>query len=157
MSMNKFYLLLTAMIFLFTIRGMAQIVYETPPALVESINACDLDLDGDMDIMLGYKTICGYDNITFTILKNEGDNSYEISDTTKTYVGTQYSIFAERIDEDEYPDLVTVFHDCNDHSRYVRIWYNDGEGNFDYYEDYDLFASDPVSELSFGCRRGRSY
>ena len=150
MSMNKFYLLLTAMISLFTIRGMAQIVYETPPALVESINACDLDLDGDMDIMLGYKTICGYDNITFTILKNEGDNSYEISDTTKTYVGTQYSIFAERIDEDEYPDLVTVFHDCNDHSRYVRIWYNDGEGNFDCYEDYDLFASDPVSEISFG-------
>ena len=34
-------ILLTAMIFLFTIRGMAQIVYETPPALVESINACD--------------------------------------------------------------------------------------------------------------------
>ena len=53
MSMNKFYLLLTAMIFLFTIRGMAQTVYEIPPA-AESINACDLDLDGDMDIILGY-------------------------------------------------------------------------------------------------------
>ena len=149
MSMNKFYLLLTAMIFLFTIRGMAQTVYEIPPA-AESINACDLDLDGDMDIILGYKTVCDHDNITFTILKNEGDNSYEMSDTTKTYVGTQYSIFAERIDEDEYPDLVTVFRDCEKSKNYVRIWYNDGEGNFDYYEDYDLFASDPVSELSFG-------
>ena len=94
MSMNKFYLLLTAMIFLFMIRGMAQTVYEIPPA-AESINACDLDLDGDMDIILGYKTVCDHDNITFTILKNEGDNSYEMSDTTKTYVGSQYSIFAE--------------------------------------------------------------
>ena len=43
-------ILLTAMISLFTIRGMAQTVYEIPPA-VESINACDLDLDGDMDII----------------------------------------------------------------------------------------------------------
>ena len=150
MSMNKFYLLLTAMIFLFMIRGMAQTVYEIPPA-AESINACDLDLDGDMDIILGYQTVCDHDNITFTILKNEGDNSYEMSDTTKTYVGSQYSIFAERIDEDEYPDLVTLFHDCNDHSLYLRIWYNDGEGNFDCYEDYDLFISGvAVDELSFG-------
>ena len=149
MSMNKFYLLLTAMISFFMIRGMAQTVYEIPPA-AESINACDLDLDGDMDIILGHYSVCNYDDITFTILKDEGDNSYEISDTTKTYAGAQYSIFAERIDEDEYPDLVTVFHDCEKSKNYVRIWYNDGEGNFDYYEDYDLFASDPVSELSFG-------
>ena len=149
MSMNKFYLLLTAMIFLFTIRGMAQTVYEIP-LVVESINACDLDLDGDMDIILGHYSVCYYDNITFTILKDEGDNRYEISDTTKTYAGAQYSIFAERIDEDEYPDLVTVFRDCEKSKNYVRIWYNDGEGNFDYYGDYDLFASDPVSELSFG-------
>ena len=139
-------ILLTAMIFLFTIRGMAQTVYEIP-LVVESINACDLDLDGDMDIILGHYSVCYYDNITFTILKDEGDNSYEISDTTKTYAGAQYSIFAERIDEDEYPDLVTVFRDCEKSKNYVRIWYNDGEGNFDYYEDYDLFASDPVSEL----------
>ena len=148
--MNKFYLLLTAMISLFTIRGMAQTVYEIPPA-AESINACDLDLDGDMDIILGYQTVCDHDNITFTILKNEGDNSYEISDMTKTYAGAQYSIFAERIDEDEYPDLVTVFHDCEKSKNYVRIWYNDGEGNFDCYEDYDLFISGvAVDELSFG-------
>ena len=59
-------ILLTAMISLFTIRGMAQTVYEIPPA-AESINACDLDLDGDMDIILGYKTVMEHDNITFTI------------------------------------------------------------------------------------------
>ncbi len=123
----------------------------TIPIAAWSVSSADLDLDGDMDIIVGHKTMWQATNKTISVLKNTGNGNFVIEDTLKSFCGYQENIFACKIDNDEYPDLVTFY---SDHSsgiakRFIRVWYNQS-GSFNNFKDFSLNSSVTFSDITYG-------
>ena len=123
----------------------------TIPCAAWSVYAGDLDLDGDKDIVVGHKTGWGYDSPTITILKNEGHGYFTIFDTSFVFCGYQENIFAQNIDNDSYPDIVTLMSDFSSGTaeRYIRICYNDN-GYYNEFIDFSLNTSEKFSNIIYG-------
>lgn len=123
----------------------------TIPIAAWSVASADLDLDGDMEIVVGHKTMWQATNKTISILKNIGNGNFVIADTSKSFCGYQENIFACKIDNDDYPDLVTFYSDFSSGvaERYIRIWYNEN-GNFNTFHDFTLNSSATFSDITFG-------
>jgi len=123
----------------------------TVPCAAWSVYAEDLDLDGDNDIVVGHKTGWEYNNPTISILKNEGNGTFSIFDTSFVFCGYQQNIFAQNIDNDNYPDIIAF---RSDHSsgtadRYIRIFYNE-YGFFNIFADFTLNNSETFSYITYG-------
>jgi hypothetical protein len=123
----------------------------TVPRAASSVYAEDLDLDGDKDIIVGHKTLWEYTNPSISILTNDGNGDFTISDTSIVFCGDQKDIFAKRFNNDNYPDLITFMADFStgDAERYIRIFYND-YGIFESFTDYSLLYSEPVYLKTYG-------
>ncbi|HPW66177.1 MAG TPA: VCBS repeat-containing protein [Salinivirgaceae bacterium] len=123
----------------------------TIPIRVSSVTCADIDLDGYVDILVGHLTGYQDTNVSFTILKNDGSGNFVIADTSKSFCGYQKNIFACKIDEDDYPDLVTLYADCQSGvaEEYIRIWYNEN-GNFNTYKDFSLNNTGRVDYVIYG-------
>lgn len=126
----------------------------TVPRAAYSLDAEDLDLDGDRDIVVGH--IVSWQNSqierkTISILKNVEYGNFAVFDTSISYCGYQENIMAKNIDGDGYPDLITFMSDFSSGvaDRYIRIYYND-YGTFDTYKDYTLNSDDTFSEITSG-------
>lgn len=116
-----------------------------------SIFAVDLSLDNSGDILIGHKTVWGYTNKSISILKNDGNGYFETVDTNKSFCGSQKNIFATKINEDEYPDIVAFYSDFSSGAaeRYVRTFKNEN-GNFHTYTDFNLNSSETFTTINYG-------
>ena len=119
--------------------------YKIPIAAL-SVDVNDLDLDGDLDIVVGHWTIWGDTNKTISILKNKGNGEFTIADTSISFCGGTDNIQATCIDNDPYPDIIMLMADFSSDTaaRFIRIFYNNA-GNFSVYEDFPLYMSYPFS------------
>jgi len=124
--------------------------YDVPPKPA-SVDVSDIDLDGDLDIIVGHMTAWEQDNPTISILKNEGDGTFIIFDTSFVFCGYQENIFAHNIDNDNYPDIVSFMSDFSSGTadRYIRIFYNEN-GYFNEFEDFLLNSSATFSGSTIG-------
>jgi hypothetical protein len=124
--------------------------YEVPRAAA-SIYVADKDLDGDLDIIVGHKTAWEQTNPTISILENDGKGVFPSIDTSHVFCGYQENIFLQKIDDDEYPDIVTFYSDFSSGTaeRYVRIFDNNN-GHFETYHDYSLNSDKTFSGISYG-------
>jgi hypothetical protein len=68
MSNIKYLILLLLSVLIFSTTFAAEYDVPKKPA---SVDVADIDLDGDLDIVLGHKTGWGENNPTISILKNE--------------------------------------------------------------------------------------
>jgi hypothetical protein len=120
------------------------------PIAAYSVSSADIDLDGDLDILVGHLTAWSHTNPTVSILTNFG-GVYTISDTAKSYCGYQVNIFACKIDNDQNPDLVTFYSDFSTGTmkRFLRIWFSQ-DGNFNNFQDYNLNSSATFDGITNG-------
>jgi len=129
------------------------------PNKAASVSSADINLDGDLDIIVGHLTAWQDPNKSISILENINHGIFNIFDTTKNFCGYQEYIFAIQIDNDEYPDLVTVYGDYSTGvmKRYIRIWYNNA-GIFDSFADYflNLNSSELITDVDYGDINGDS-
>ncbi len=121
------------------------------PISAESIFVIDKDLDGDLDIVVGHKTAWGQTNPTISILENDGKGVFPCIDTSHVFCGYQENIILQKIDDDEYPDIITFYSDSSSGSaeRYIRIIDNNN-GEFGTYQDFSLNSDRIFSGINSG-------
>jgi len=100
------------------------------PIRAASVYTDDIDLDGDRDVIVGHLTSIGDTNPSISLLKNIGEGYFEIFDTSQSFLGYQYDIFSTKINNDEYPDIVTRYYqtDNNKSSSFIRVIYMNENG-----------------------------
>jgi len=107
-TVRSFLLLATLLLFAFT-TGDNKSEYNVPRAAY-SICTSDLDLDGDMDIVVGHN----YNWTTLwsgvSILENTANGIFSLLDSLYIF-GGQSNVYTEKIDTDIYPDLIGQFYD----------------------------------------------
>jgi hypothetical protein len=123
----------------------------TVPKSAYSVYVEDIDLDGDNDIVVGHKVAWEQDNPTISILENNGKGEFTLIDTSKSFCGYQENIFLQKIDNDDYPDIVTFMSDFSTGvaDRYVRIYYNNS-GSFDTFTDFSLNSDATFTNIDYG-------
>lgn len=123
----------------------------TVPKSANSVYVEDIDLDGDKDIVVGHKVAWEQDNPTISILENNGNGEFTLIDTSKSFCGYQENISLQKIDNDEYPDIVTFMSDFTTGvaDRYVRIYYNN-LGAFDTFTDFSLNSDETFTNIDYG-------
>jgi hypothetical protein len=111
-----------------------------------SADVADIDLDGDLDIVLGHKVNWGYSDPAITILSNQYGN-FVVTDTID-FCGNQVDIKAQKLDQDNFPDIVSLMLDFSSEieERYVRIVYNHN-GIFNEFYDLSLNTEMAISGL----------
>jgi hypothetical protein len=73
------------------------------PAFVDDITSCDIDLDGDTDIICICQ-ILNYDEDSIFIFYNNGDGVFQ--ETSYFYPNTNF-VLCDCVNEDEFPDIVS--------------------------------------------------
>ena len=124
--------------------------YEVPISAY-SVCASDIDMDGDLDLIVGHKTAWQHLNPTITLMKNFNHGIYTVFDTSKIFSGYQENIFAIDVNNDSTPDLVTFYMDFTSGviKRYIRVFYNSG-GTFQNFTDFPLNSSATFSDILYG-------
>jgi hypothetical protein len=150
-------------VYLFLLAGIASSSYSqriqyTIPRIPWSVNFFDVDLDGDIDIVVGHKTTWLGSNPTLSILTNTGHGYFILSDTSKSYSGYQEDIFTCNIDNDGFQDIVTFYSDFSTGTadRYLRIWFNEN-GFINEFKDFSLNSSSTFSGISYGDINGDNH
>ena len=123
------------------------------PIDASSVFATNIFHDGFNDIIVGHETGWGEPFPTITIMKNISYGSFEITDTSKSFCGYQYNIFAIDVNNDGWADIVTFHKDFSTGTakNYIRIYYNDN-GTFpnDNYADFNLNSSAIIDGINYG-------
>jgi hypothetical protein len=116
------------------------------PRAASSVFVCDLDLDGDIDIVVGHKTAWGENNPTISILWNDGKGNFDNIDSSFSFCGYQENILVVDLNNDNYPDLITFMADFSTGTSdyYVRVFYNN-HGEFTDHKDFSLKTTEIIS------------
>ena len=128
------------------------------PISPTSIFTDDIDLDNDIDIIIGHLTGIGYTNPSITFLKNNGTGYFDIFDTSLTYLGSQSDIFSNNLYGDYYPEIVTNFSeaDYSKTSTYIRILNLNSSGVINF-NDYFLSNEYGFSYKTYGDVNGNNH
>ncbi len=155
-SIRNFLFLIPLLLLAFT-TGDSKSEYNVPIKAF-SVNTSDIDLDGDKDIIIGHLTAWQQQNPTVSILNNYSNGIFNIIDTSLIFSGYQENIFAIKINNDNYPDLVTFYSDFSSGTaeRYIRIYYNEN-GEFNNYTNFNLNSSETFTTINYGDINGDSY
>ena len=131
----------------------------TIPSYASSVYAVDFDNDGFKDIIVGHHNGWGSTFPAITIMKNIFWGNFEIIDTSKVFAGAQNNIFAVDVNNDGWPDIVSLYLFYNGviHN-YIRIYYNDN-GTFpnNNYADFNLNTSATIDGVTYGDINGDGY
>jgi hypothetical protein len=123
------------------------------PFAAYSLDIEDIDLDGDKDIIVGHKVAWEQTKPSISILENNGYGEFNLIDTTMTFCGYQENLFVEKVDSDEYPDIIALKSDftTGEAERDVRIIYNNN-GSFDnsVIRDFTINYTEPIRGLEMG-------
>ena len=116
-----------------------------------SLNSIDIELDGDIDLVIGHKVPWLGTKPALTIMKNIESGNFIYSDTSKSYTGYQEDIVICKLDNNVFPDMVTFYSDFSSGlaERNLRVWYNES-GLFNEYRDFGLNSSAIFSGLDHG-------
>ena len=149
-------IIITCILFSFTTSD-SKSEYNVPISPI-SIFSSDLDLDSNVDIVIGHVVNWGYTNKSISVLMNFNNGLFNISDTMKSFCGSQKSIVATKIDEDYFPDIVTFYSDISSGNpiRFIRVFYNDN-GSFNNYLDFNLNNSSSFQGSYFADINGDSF
>lgn len=104
------------------------------PQRAASIFSCDINSDNHNDLIIGHMPNCDALNTSISLLKNNGFGLFSVTDTIQ-FCGYEQNIFANRINNDSFPDIVAEYADEFGNS-FIRILYNDGNGNFPTHNDF---------------------
>ena len=128
------------------------------PYAASSAFAADLDLDRKNDLVVGHKTAWQHTNPTISIMKNNGNGIFSISDTSTIFCGYQDNIFAVDMNNDGYPDIVAMAKDFSSGTavNYIRVYYN-SIGTFRDYYNFNLNTSATPNEITYGDVDGNGY
>jgi len=154
----KKYLFITIVFILFAFKADKNKSIYSIPENAFSVTTGDIDLDGDNDIVVGHRIMVGQDSPIITILDNYQNGIFEIADTIKSFYGYQYNVLLAKINDDEYPDIISLrVKDVEGvGQRYIRILYN-SNGAFTTYKDFSLNTSEPISDVNCGDVNGDGY
>jgi hypothetical protein len=148
MKSNKFIILVTFILMAFAL-GDSKGEYTISRAAY-SVYSTDFYLNGFNDLIIGHKTAWGDSNITVSVLKNDLQGFFSI-DTTVTFCGYQENIFAIKLNEDQYPDIVAFYSDFSSGvaERFVRV-YKTEQGDLVSFSNYSLNSSSTFSTINYG-------
>ncbi len=123
-----------------------------------SINTSNINLDENKEIIIGNFTSWQQSNPTITILKNDGLGYFTIIDTSLSFCGYQENIFATKVNQDEFPDIVSFYSDFSSGQpeRFIRILYN-YSGTFTEYSDFNLNSSSTITDINYGDVDGNDF
>jgi hypothetical protein len=123
-----------------------------------SICASDIDLDGDVDLVTGHKTVWGNINASIGVLENLSNFGFTVIDTSWSYCGSQSHIFAMNVNYNDFPDLVTFYSDFSSGNadRYIRILWNNS-ADFDSVSDISLNSSATFNYINYGDFNGDGF
>jgi hypothetical protein len=130
------------------------------PIGANSVFAADCDLDGYNDLVVGHNTTWGDSNISISLLHNSGIGPLEITDTSKSFCGNQWSILSVDLNSDGYPEIVAVYSDFSTGvmKRFIRIYYNStGQYPNSNYIDFALNTSESIVYVSHGDINGDGF
>ncbi len=107
----------------------------------QSVYACDIDGDGDQDVLTGSEShrVAWYENI-------DGNGAFEEQQVITTYANGVWSIYACDIDGDGDPDVLTG-------SEYYGMvaWYENIDGNGTFREQQTITEYTDNAESAFAC------
>ena len=146
---------LTLLILLFSLHSLVFADEYKIPKDAWSVCAADIDLDGDMDLIIGHLVGWGAERPTITIMKNNGTGGFTFYDTSWVFCGYQENIFTLDMNNDNYPDIIAFRADfsLDEVRRYIRIIYNI-EGNFIAAADFSLERTETFSDITHGDLNG---
>lgn len=121
------------------------------PRLPGSLDIADIDLDGDLDIIVGHMTGWGYDNPTISLIENLNYSDIVVQDTSLVFCGRQSNIHFAKMNSDEYMDIVCFYADLSSGTTesYIRVLYN-SNGSFDEHIDFQIEGSYIYHDLEKG-------
>lgn len=99
---GKYVIVLFITLLVFSKSFTAEYIVPKKPA---SVDVADIDLDGDLDIVLGHDCHQGDYWGMITILENNGNGEFSIVDTFST-LAYETSIQADKVNNNEYPDII---------------------------------------------------
>jgi hypothetical protein len=122
------------------------------PLKANSVCAVDLDLDGDMDIVVGhnYNTFTEWSGISISL--NEGSGYFYLFDSIYLY-GGQSNNKIINLNENPLPEIIGKFVALNPVSEHIAIIYDFNVTNILY---FDLFTDEGVGFLETGDINGDS-
>ena len=108
------------------------------PKKPASIDVADIDMDGDLDIVLGHD--CNQGNYwgMVTILKNNGVGEYKLIDTFQTFA-YEISMQVDKVNNNECPDLIV-----NDYNESIP------SPVFTIINDYELYQWNNIVQFCYG-------
>ncbi|MBI9069737.1 MAG: VCBS repeat-containing protein [Salinivirgaceae bacterium] len=112
----------------------------------------DLNLDGYNDIAVGHKTAWERTNQTVSFLYGNG-NDFAPDTNYLNFCGYQDAIFAIKVNNDAYPDIICQHSDLSGNmaQRYIRVIYNQsGVFDLDSILDINLNTSEIVNYYTHG-------
>ncbi len=125
------------------------------PRVVCSIDTGDIDLNGQVDLVVGHFPTPAYPGAAFTVLYNFENGAFTEVDTSIAYYGYQGAIALGKLNNDAYPDLITYYRNMDTgtavpHMRFVT---NVG-GHLNNYFDIqfpgnNVFSGYTVGNLTF--------
>ncbi|MCF8303022.1 MAG: VCBS repeat-containing protein [Bacteroidales bacterium] len=113
-----------------------------------SMRITDIELDGDNDIVIEHGTLFKdkfytSENVAITIVENTGYGDFIIKNE-KTFDHLTIGILTMPVNSDNYNDIITT------HNSKIRVYFNDGEGNFNEYEHFDLNNEARMTDIANG-------
>ncbi len=122
------------------------------PQRAASIFSCDINSDNHNDLIIGHMTTWGDSNATISLLRNNGNGMFTLYDTASSFCGYVENVFATRMNNDTFPDIIALHGDFSTgiNQYYVRLLYNDGNGNFPTYNDFLHTGPYMITGITFG-------
>ena len=152
--MKKSLLIIISILLLAFTTGDNRSEYNVPLGAI-SVCAGDLDLDGDMDIVCGH--VYNWQTLWsgISILENNGEGYFNLIDSIYIY-GGQTDVYAKKINNDNYPDIVGQYYDGNksniaileyDNGSYFQSYFEMGDNISNYNTGY--INSDSFNDIVF--------
>ncbi len=114
--------LITTSIFIFLLGVTIAAEYKVPTAAA-SVTAADLDLDGDMDLVIGHNYDFNTEWSGISILIQDSVGDFSLADSLYLY-GGQTNIFTCNLDSNLKPEIIAKYYDKENDNEYIAIIYN---------------------------------
>ncbi|MBI9036905.1 MAG: VCBS repeat-containing protein [Bacteroidales bacterium] len=115
-----------------------------------SVFPSDLDLDGDIDLVIEHRVMSGATNPSITIMENTNYGNFIIKNT-KSFTHLPLGIIAFDVDNNSFPDIITTY------SHYLRVYLNEGTLDFSNWIDYDLINQSQLIGMHYGDINGDGF
>jgi hypothetical protein len=153
--LNRFFILIVP-VFLFAFTAGDTKSEYILPLRASSVCTTDLDLDGDIDIIVGHK----YSSLTawggLSIMENDGQGNLQLADSFYVDYGFPF-VHADTFDNNAIPDIFSIHITANPYTVYAGIVYNYAETQFDSLKSFVINYDEMVDYITSGDVNGDGY